>query len=116
VLEQLGAQPTRVVMAGGGAQSTLWRQIAADLFDLPVQKLQVANQSAFGAALLAGGGLGAVSPAAHAWASCGPPIEPDGRRHALYEELFSLFRDAYRKHHKDFARLQEISQRLTQPA
>jgi hypothetical protein len=30
--------------------------------------------------------------------------------------LFSLFRDAYRKHHKDFARLDEISQRITHPA
>jgi xylulokinase len=116
VLEQLGARPTRIVMAGGGAQSTLWRQIVADVFDLPVQQLQVADQSAFGAALLAGGGLGAVSPATHTWASYGPPIEPDGRRHVLYEELFSLFRDAYRKHHKDFARLEEISQRPTHPA
>jgi xylulokinase len=109
VLEQLGARPVRIVMAGGGARSVLWRQILADVFDLPVQPLLVADQSAFGAAILAGAGVGLVDPATHTWASYGPSVQPDDRRHALCEELFSLFRDAYHKHHADFARLEALS-------
>jgi xylulokinase len=113
VLEQLGAGPERIVTAGGGAQSPLWRQIIADLFGLPVAQLLVADQSAYGAALLAGGGIGLVDPAAHAWAAYGPPVDPNQRRHARYRELLPLFRDAYAKHRTDFGRLEEIDQDLT---
>jgi xylulokinase len=109
VLEQIGAQPRRIVMAGGGARSALWRQIVADVFCLPVQQLQGADQSALGAALLAGGGIGVLDPAAHRWASYGPALAPDDRRRALYEELLGLYREAYRKHHADFARLEALS-------
>ena len=109
VLEQIGAQPKRIVMAGGGARSVLWRQIVADVFALPVQQLLIADQSAYGAALLAGGGIGAVDPATHDWASYGPPVLPDDQRHTLYQERFSLFRDAYAKHRDDFVRLEASS-------
>jgi xylulokinase len=97
-------------MAGGGARSTLWRQIVADVFGLPVVQLLFANQSACGAALLAGGGLGIVDLAAHNWAACGPPVEPEPGRHSRYRELFSLFRSAYAKHRTDFARLKNLDQ------
>jgi sugar (pentulose or hexulose) kinase len=109
VLEEIGAQPRRIVMAGGGAQSNLWQQIVADVFGLPVQQLLMADQSALGAALLAGGGVGLLDLGAHNWESYRPPIEPDDRRHALYEEMFGVFRDAYRKHRADFARLEALS-------
>ncbi|MEZ4583286.1 MAG: FGGY-family carbohydrate kinase [Caldilineaceae bacterium] len=59
VLAELGAQPEHVILAGGGARSALWQQLVADVFGLPVRPLQVADQSAAGAALLA----------APAWAS-----------------------------------------------
>jgi xylulokinase len=108
VLEQLGAQPERIVMAGGGARSALWRQIVADVFGLPVAQLLGADQSARGAALLAGGGIGILDPATHDWAVYGPPVEPDDRRHALYQSLFSIYRDAYRKHCQDFLRLANL--------
>jgi len=108
VLAELGASPQRIIMAGGGARSQLWRQIVADVFDLPVQRLQAGEQSALGAVLLAGGGVGLFDPglAAQAWAVYGPPLEPDGRRHTLYQDLLPLFRSAYRKHREDFRQLQ----------
>ncbi|MGB3714665.1 MAG: xylulokinase, partial [Candidatus Promineifilaceae bacterium] len=37
VLKELGARPEQIIMAGGGARSRLWRQIVADVFNLPVQ-------------------------------------------------------------------------------
>jgi len=109
VLEQLGARPERIVMAGGGAQSPLWRQIVADVFGLPVEQLRVADQSAYGAAILAGGGIGVVDPATHSWASYGSPVEPDGRRLAQYRALLELFREAYAVHRQDFARLETLT-------
>jgi xylulokinase len=110
VLVELGARPERIVMAGGGARSRLWRQIIADVFDLPVRRLQVGEQSALGAILLAGGGAGLFDPgsAAQDWVAYGPPVEPDSGRHALYQSLLPLFRGAYRKCREDFRQLEGV--------
>ncbi len=108
VLAELGAKPERIIMAGGGARSRLWRQIVADVFGLPVQRLEVGEQSALGAVLLAGGGIGCFEPGptAQTWATYGPPVEPNGQRHAFYQTLLPLFRSAYQKHREDFRQLQ----------
>lgn len=48
---------TEIVLAGGGAGSKLWRQIIADVFQLPVRTVYGSVEGgAFGAALLAGVG------------------------------------------------------------
>ncbi|MDR3314205.1 MAG: xylulokinase [Oscillospiraceae bacterium] len=49
----------RLVLAGGGAVSPLWRQIMADVFALPVVTLEAGEEgSGFGAAMVAALGLG----------------------------------------------------------
>ncbi len=48
-------RPTEVVLAGGGANSLIWRRIFADIFDLPVRTVfGSAEGGSFGAALVAG--------------------------------------------------------------
>jgi xylulokinase len=110
VLTELGARPQQVILAGGGARSQLWQQIIADVFGLPVRRLEVTDQSALGAILLAGTGLDLFDPTQTApqWARYGKPVTPDRGRQALYGELLQLFRAAYRKHQEDFERLQRI--------
>lgn len=110
VLLEQGASPRRIVMAGGGARSELWPQIVADVFGIPVQRLAAVEQSALGAALLAGEGLGRLDAAraAREWAGYGPPLEPDARRHDRYQALLGLFRKAYRAHRDDFPQLQAL--------
>ncbi|HUX77084.1 MAG TPA: xylulokinase [Anaerolineae bacterium] len=110
VLAELGARPERIVMAGGGARSRLWQQIVADVFGLPVQQLEMGEQSAMGAVLLAGGGVGLLDPGSTApkWAAYGPPVEPNPRCHATYQALLALFRSAYQKHREDFRQLQNL--------
>lgn len=49
----LGYRPKEVRLIGGGANSPLWRQIAADILDLPVVIPQITEAAAFGAALQA---------------------------------------------------------------
>ena len=58
VLVEAGIQPERIILAGGGARSRLWQQMVADVFGLPVAKLRIEEQSALGAALMAGAGIG----------------------------------------------------------
>ncbi|NLE45063.1 MAG: xylulokinase [Chloroflexi bacterium] len=114
VLVELGAHPERIVIAGGGARSPLWRRIMCDVFGAPLQCLEAGgDQSAIGAALLAGGGCGILNPAeaARSWASLGPRLDPDPTRNALYQDMLNLFREAYVKHREDFRRLREFASR-----
>jgi xylulokinase len=110
VLAELGAKPERIIMAGGGARSRLWQQIVADVFGLPVQRLEVGEQSALGALLLAGGGIKRFEPGptARAWATYGPLIEPNRQRQAFYQALLPLFCGAYQKYREDFRQLQDL--------
>ncbi|MGB3712823.1 MAG: FGGY-family carbohydrate kinase, partial [Candidatus Promineifilaceae bacterium] len=97
VLKELGARPEQIIMAGGGARSRLWRQIVADVFNLPVQSPNVWEQAAYGAAILAGSGIGfhSTSQAATEWPSYEFPVEPDPQRHEQYSRLFGIYRSAF---------------------
>ena len=88
----LGFSTTR--LTGGGARSALWRQILADVMNVRVELPAVADAS-FGAALLAGVGVGAYSDeeAAEAAIRIVATNEPDPARVALYEKGFRLYRD-----------------------
>ena len=52
-LEKLGVKPTQIRATGGGANSKLWRQIMADIFNAQVVTLKVGEGAAYGAALQA---------------------------------------------------------------
>jgi xylulokinase len=93
VLVEKGIQSEKIVFAGGGARSSLWTQIVADVFGLPVEKLQIEDQSAYGAALLAGAGAGifSVDEGVKAWRKTAAWVEPNRAAHAQYREMFSIF-------------------------
>jgi xylulokinase len=52
-LATLGVKPKQIRATGGGAQSKLWRQIMADVFNAEVVTLAVSEGAAYGAALQA---------------------------------------------------------------
>ena len=52
-LSALGVEPKQIRATGGGAQSRLWRQIMADVFNTEVVTLKVSEGAAYGAALQA---------------------------------------------------------------
>lgn len=52
-LAQLGVKATQIRATGGGANSKLWRQIMADIFNAEVVTLKVGEGAAYGAALQA---------------------------------------------------------------
>ncbi len=52
-LAQLGVKATQIRATGGGANSKLWRQIMADVFNAEVVTLKVGEGAAYGAALQA---------------------------------------------------------------
>ena len=52
-LAELGVKPTQIRATGGGANSKIWRQIMADIFNAEVVTLKVGEGAAYGAALQA---------------------------------------------------------------
>jgi xylulokinase len=59
LFEELGIPVRSIRLGGGGARGKLWRQIQADVYGQPVELLEAEEGGAFGAALLAGTGVGA---------------------------------------------------------
>ena len=49
----MGLEPSEIRLTGGGSKSSQWRQIAADVFDVPVVPLATAEGAGLGAAIQA---------------------------------------------------------------
>jgi xylulokinase len=83
-------------VTNGGSSSRLWKQILADVLATPLHPVLDHPGAAFGAALAAGVGAGAL-PAG--WDTIrrlvrlGDPIEPDTEASRHYEELYGLYRE-----------------------
>ncbi len=58
VLNDMGLPIRRIIASEGGARSALWRQISADILEMPVKYLLHNPGSAYGAAVVAGMGTG----------------------------------------------------------
>ena len=97
--ELLGLRYDALRIIGGGARSATWRQIIADV--LGKQILVPSNGDAsFGAAALAGIGVGIFADAADAVERCCRLIwthEPSAETHDQYSEFFAVYRDAQRQ-------------------
>ena len=92
----LGLSFGAIRLMGGGARSAVWRQIIADVTGLTIERTE-ASDASFGAALVAGIGVGVFASPAAAVADCVRLVEsnsPDPVRHAFYTKLFAIYKDA----------------------
>ena len=83
---------------GGGAKSPLWLQLKADITGIPVVTPKITEAAGFGAALLAGVGVGLFSSATEAanrFLQLTDEYHPDPARHAAYTRQFELYREIY---------------------
>ncbi len=76
LMRDLGLSIKQVRASGGGARSAVWRQMLADVFNTEIVTLNVTQGAAYGAALLAGVGVGVY---ADVTAACAQVIELTGR-------------------------------------
>lgn len=96
-MREAGLQGARVVLTGGGANSGAWRQLIADLFQLPVEVPVQAEGAAFGAALQAAWACaGARMPLAdlvdaHVVFDPALSAQPDPERGAAYARGYQRF-------------------------
>ena len=93
----LGYEPKEVRLIGGGANSPFWRQIAADILDLPVVIPVVKEAAAFGAALQAlwclegeGASIEAIA-GEHIGLDERKGCVPDAADAAAYKEIYARY-------------------------
>jgi len=99
LMQKTGLPPAaQVRISGGGARNTLWRQIIADVLGVELATVNTTEGAAYGAALLAGVGVGLWPDVDTA---CEHLIQVTGRTTpqpdavARYEPAYAVYRDLY---------------------
>lgn len=97
ILKSMGVSIGNVRASGGGARSDVWRQIQADIFNMPLSTINIDEGPALGVALLAGVGAGIYSSVEEACATVikvngQTPVSDDA---ALYEKYYGVYGSLY---------------------
>ena len=98
IFKESGATIEKIRLGGGGAKSTLWQQIQADIYGQTVQTIEAEEGAAFGAAILAGVGVGAwktVDEACEKTIRVKQEIQPNSDALKLYDEQFKVYQALY---------------------
>jgi xylulokinase len=106
-LAPLGLRMEEARIIGGGSKSALWRQIVCDVMGMEVLKT-AEDDASFGAALIAGVGIGVFGDERDAVGKCVKVVSsnrPDPRNHERYNQFFGVYRRAQ-------SRLVEINHEL----
>ena len=110
---ELGVPVTRFVGIGGGAASSVWRQIFADVTGKVVERSETVEASSLGAAMCAAVGAGWYPDFDSAASSMAGRIigrsEPDPERHRRYQDLFEIYRRLYGQLKDTFAGLDRFA-------
>lgn len=98
VAKSLGIQIDRTKICGGGAKSSLWRQMIADIFNIKVDIPESEEGPAMGGAMLAAvacGEYASVEEAAERIVKIVDTVEPIPENAARYEKQYQKFRRIY---------------------
>ena len=86
-------------ITGGGTKSAIWNQMQADIYGKPVSKLGVGEATVLGAALLGAVGAGvfsSIEEGVEKMVRIEAQYQPDPAKHAVYNEVFEIYRNIYR--------------------
>ncbi|MBZ6010104.1 xylulokinase [Leuconostoc gelidum] len=98
IYDREGADFDTVVAIGGGAKSSLWLQIQADIFNKKVTTLVNEQGPGLGAAMLAATGLGwydSVQDAANKIIKFGTTYYPNPEAVANYDQVYAIYQTIY---------------------
>ena len=98
VCREDGREIGTIRVSGGGAKSSLWRQIQADILKASVVTMKITEGPAAGAAILAAVGSGYfkdVKEGCRALLKTDTVTEPIREHEKIYEEYFQIYRGMY---------------------
>ena len=104
IFREMNLPLEHIRLGGGGARSSLWRQIQADVYGCTVEVLQAEEGAAYGAAILAGVGArhwGSVDEACAAVIQVAHQIRP-------HQPNVAVLQRAYQKYRKIYPALREV--------
>ncbi len=101
ILDEMGIKRTRMIASGGAAKGDTWKQIQADILEMPVYTTKTEEEACQGAAILASVGCGIykdIKEACDAIVKINTtPAEPIQTNVAVYRRQQQLFRELYLK-------------------
>ena len=100
---------TEILTVGGGAKSSLWREIIANVTGKTVLVPRIFEAASLGVAILAGVGTGvlnSIQEAANAWIHIADRMEPNTALMQRYEKSYKLYRDLDRTLQKFYPRVE----------
>jgi xylulokinase len=98
IFKEMRVPVENVRLGGGGARSSLWAQIQADIYGRRVERVEAEEGAAYGAALLAGVGVKAwasVDAACEDVVRVASETEPDAEASQLLARQYGRFRSLY---------------------
>jgi xylulokinase len=112
IMRELGVPVEDVRATGGGARSSLWRQLQADIYGVPIRRTVADEGPAYGAALLAGvvsGAYADVDEATSVVRLREEVTEPDREWAKIYEEHYEVYRSLYPATSSAMSRLTDLA-------
>ncbi|MFZ3247052.1 MAG: xylulokinase [Candidatus Acidiferrales bacterium] len=98
IFSELKLPVESIRLGGGGARGALWQQVQADVYGMSVDLVEAEKGPAYGAALLAGVGVGvwpSVEAACERAVRVAKRVKPDKNRMALMDRQYAAFRKLY---------------------
>lgn len=112
LMRDLNINSDKIILFGGGAKSSTWRQIIADILNSKVVTLNVEEGSAFGAAIIAGAGCGIYSNIEE---GVNKIINEDKENNPIaenvekYKKLYAIYKLLYKDLKDNFKKLSSLS-------
>jgi xylulokinase len=111
IIEQQKVAVKQIRASGGGARSTFWRQMQADVLNKTVVSMAADEGPAYGVALLAAVGAGEfndIAEACEATVKTKSQTKPNSTARKYYDKAFPIYQKLYRSLRDDFRAISEI--------
>lgn len=112
LVRELDLPVRQIRLSGGGARSSFWRQLQADIYGRPCVTINSEQGPAYGAAILAAVGTGEfrnVAQACQAAIRIKQTILPNRKTQALYARHYAQYRRLYPALKAQFAKIDELT-------
>ena len=100
LIENMNVNVNEIRVSGGGAESSVWRQILADIFQYPLTTVKASEGGALGVAILAGVGVGiydSVEDACSKIIEGNLKVSPNVNLKDIYTKIYDIYNSAYPK-------------------
>jgi xylulokinase len=116
LMREMQGTLSEVRAVGGGSRGSLWRQLQADVYGLPVVTMGPGTGPSYGAAAMAAVGsteFASIKETVSNWLHVDGTVEPEPGRAALYSELHGAHRELYPALKRRFADTAAMMDRLS---